>query len=470
MMRLNTLRMRSALWTAGLLFFALAVFSAFVYFSMSRALHSALDDSLQEIASQVESTIDVHGHRIQVGEDFTDLISEPEIMGQLNNGLTIQIQNTQGQNISSFGPYRAVAVEADVMALLQNGQTSLETVTDQTHPDHVRFYSIPVMDRETWAGVIRVAQNLSGVQRELDQLLLALGIGVPLLTVLAGFGGYYIAYQAVKPVDQIIRTARLISVEDLSARLHYAKTDDEVGRLETTLNEMLDRLDQSFRREHQFIADASHELRTPITAMQTILSATLEKERSASDYQQAMLDLRKVTSRIQNMIQNLLFLADSPQRKPAALARLDLSVLLGDVVESMQPLADARQLSLRCTVAEGLVMMGDEDGLIRLFFNLIDNAIKYTQIGGATIEAGRSPDGLHLVVSITDTGNGIPAEHLPRIFDRFYRVDASRSAPGSGLGLAIVQEIVRKHHGEISVSSQVGVGTTFVILFPAAGE
>jgi signal transduction histidine kinase len=136
----------------------------------------------------------------------------------------------------------------------------------------------------------------------------------------------------------------------------------------------------------------------------------------------------------------------------------------------MQPLAETKGLRLRCTLVNGLVMLGDEDSLIRLFYNLIDNAIKYTPEGGATIQTSRGSEGRTLVITISDSGNGIPAEHLPRIFDRFYRVDPSRSAPGSGLGLAIAQEIVRKHHGEISVTSQMGKGTVFSLVFPAVSE
>jgi heavy metal sensor kinase len=469
-MKLNTLRMRFAVWTAGLLFFTLAIFSGFLYVNAYVDRYSALDNSLREIASQVESTVEVHANQIQVGEDFNDLITVPGMTGHLDSGLTIQIQNAQGGNIRTFGPYRTVPLDAKEISLLQGGQTSIETVTDPVNHIRVRFYSMPVIEKGVLVGVVRAAQSLTLVQQALSQLLWILCFGVPILTLIAGFGGYYIAYQAVKPIDQIIQTARSISVEDLSARLNFAKTDDEVGRLETTLNELLDRLDQSFQREHQFIADASHELRTPVTAMQMILSSTLERERSATEYQQAMTDLHKVTGRIQSMIQNLLFLADSPHHKLASISQLDLSVLLGDVVESMQPLAETKGLRLRCTLVNGLVMLGDEDSLIRLFYNLIDNAIKYTPEGGATIQASRGSEGRTLVITISDSGNGIPAEHLPRIFDRFYRVDPSRSAPGSGLGLAIAQEIVRKHHGEISVTSQMGKGTVFSLVFPAVSE
>jgi signal transduction histidine kinase len=250
----------------------------------------------------------------------------------------------------------------------------------------------------------------------------------------------------------------------LSARLSLPETDDEVGRLVATFDSMLARLDDAFRRERQFTADASHELRTPLSAMQTIIGSTLARRRAPAEYEQALIDLSQEAERMRTLTGGLLHLArDEAGRQLAKFEQVNLSTLLKDVVDSLRPVAEDKGLAIVDQVPDdGLTLMGDSDGLIRLFVNLLDNAIKYTERGCITISATPKKDHL-LAITLSDTGIGITPEHLPYIFDRFYRVDESRSEDGIGLGLAIARNVARAHGGEIGVASTFGKGTTFTI-------
>jgi signal transduction histidine kinase len=237
-----------------------------------------------------------------------------------------------------------------------------------------------------------------------------------------------------------------------------------VGRLAFTFDSMLARLENAFQRERQFTADASHELRTPLSAMQTIIGSTLARTRAPTEYEQALRDLDHEAQQMRTLTEGLLHLArNDDTRHSARLESVDLSILLKDVIDSLRPLAEEKGLKLIDELpAEGLTLMADSDGLIRLFVNLLDNAIKYTGQGFITISA-KPQAGNMLAVSISDTGMGIASEHLPHIFDRFYQVDQSRSTDGIGLGLAIALDAARAHGGNITVESQVNKGTTMTV-------
>jgi signal transduction histidine kinase len=234
---------------------------------------------------------------------------------------------------------------------------------------------------------------------------------------------------------------------------------------------MLARLEDGFRRERQFTADASHELRTPLSAMQTIVGSTLARQRTPAEYEQALIDLSQEVEQMRTLTGGLLHLArNDTARQPAEFECVDLSILLKDVVDSLRPLAEDKRLELVDNVPDdGLTFMGDSDGLIRLFVNLLDNAIKYTEQGSIAISA-QPKDDTSFVVTIRDTGVGIPPEHLPYVFDRFYRVDESRGRDGIGLGLAIALDVAHAHGGEIAVESEVGEGTTFVVQLSTSRE
>ncbi|MFT3968927.1 MAG: HAMP domain-containing sensor histidine kinase [Micropruina sp.] len=235
---------------------------------------------------------------------------------------------------------------------------------------------------------------------------------------------------------------------------------DEVGRLAATFDDMLGRLGDAFQRERRFSHDAAHELRTPLAAMQSILSVIAEQRRTPAEYEVALADLSEETEKLRLLTEDLLRLARAEASEPLWEA-LDLGELVPDVVDSLRPLADPDRVSLTCLTEGDLAVVGDTDALIRLLVNLLDNAIKYTPAGSIMVAVQGLPD--EVTIRIADTGDGIAAEHLPHVFDRFYRADESRTTLGTGLGLAICREIARSHGGNIEVESEPGAGSVFTV-------
>ena len=453
MTRYSTLRARTALWTAGLLWVVLSAFAAFIYASLAGGLTNSLDESLQLVASQVVAGLDIDRGHLIYSDTFA---AEPENVDFRARDFSVVVSAPDGQVLYAFGP-------AEALPPARLGVAEAQVFTTLDADGALRMITVPVDAGGRRLALVQVAQSLAGVQDVLSRLLFTLAISVPLLVVIAGGGGYVLARRALAPIDQITRTARRISAEDLSARLHLPPTDDEVGRLAQTFDAMLARLDESFRRERQFTSDASHELRTPLTAMQTILGAMRAQRRTVDEYEQALSDLAEETDRLRTLTESLLHLARSETSTSAAFETVDLTTLLRDVAEALRPLADAKGLTLRCDIPDALSLDGDPDALVRLFVNVCDNAIKYTERGGVTLTACRD-DGDHVVVvTIVDTGIGISAEHLPRVFDRFFRADPARGTSGAGLGLAIAREVARSHQGRIDIRSAPGGGTIVTV-------
>jgi heavy metal sensor kinase len=457
--RFRTLRIRFAIWTASLMLIVLVLFGVFVYFSMARGLLTSADDSLRLSTSQAIAAVKIEDGQIS----FSDNLPESSPADLHEQGLTTRILTLDGKVIQSAGSYSNLPINLASLHQADSGIPSYITlVSSDVGP--VRIYTAPILDHQTVIGVIQGMQSLKVLSDTLNQLLVVMLISIPLLLILSAFSGYYLAARALFPIDQITRTAQRISADDLSARLNLQNSDDEVGRLAATLDHMLARLENAFYRERRFTADASHELRTPMTATQAILGVTLEKDRTPEEYRQALRDISEETDRLQGLVENLLFLARSDQQQHIRNEPVEFSQLLVNTAETLRPLANAKGLRFTTSIPEDLQLVGSTDSLIRLFINLLDNAIKYTSQGEVKLVAEKEKDTVQ--IKVCDTGCGISPLELPHIFDRFYRVDRSRSTQGSGLGLSIAQEIVLRHGGTISVNSQVDQGTEFSVSLP----
>jgi heavy metal sensor kinase len=330
----------------------------------------------------------------------------------------------------------------------------------------VRVLTTPLEEDGKTLAVFSIALSEEPMLVTLRQLRLTLLVLLPLAAAVAALLGYLLTRRMLRPLARMQATAAEISSHDLSRRLGAAAGDDEVSQLAATFDAMLDRLEASFVRERRFVADASHELRTPLAALQAIVSVTREWPRSAEEYEQALDDVDGETARLRTLVENLLELARGDVERLAEREPIDVSGLLGDVCASLEVLAADKGLRLSCELEDGLVVEGDGDALVRLFVNVLDNAIKYTDGGGVDV-AGVAADGA-VAVTVRDSGRGVPAEQLPHLFERFYRGDASRSAEGSGLGLAIARLIAEAHGGTIAISSGEGRGTTCEVRLPAA--
>jgi heavy metal sensor kinase len=279
---------------------------------------------------------------------------------------------------------------------------------------------------------------------------------------------YLLARKALAPVKQLHRLSEQITAESLNRRLPVANPEDELGRLSQTINAMIGRLERSFAEIRRFTADASHELRTPLTAIRTEAEVAIGKSLSIADYQHLLGSILEECERLTRLTDQLLMLSreDAGSARPVC-EPLDLTALLENVVDTMRPLADAKGLNLQ-SKANGVIRINGDDARLRqVFYNLLDNAIKYTAQGGQ-IDICLEKKDRAAIVTLHDTGIGIPPEHLPRVFDRFYRVDPARSREqgGTGLGLSIAKTIIMAHGGKIELTSVPDHGTTCAVTLP----
>ena len=462
-LRTRSLRTRFGLWVAVLVMVAVAALGAYVFIDVGRWLRGTLDDSLRVDASVAAATVTSANGALVLGKSTPDVNSELQVL--VAEGDTVTYLDATGAVLGGFGLSRKVASNAGTLAAARTRGSVFSNAEDGTSDRDCRVYTVPVTADGATVGYVQVIHDLQSVSQTLARLLAALLIGGAIITVGAGFAGYLLAGRALAPIDTITRTARRISAQDLSARLNLSGAEDEVGRLASTFDDMLERLDESFQRERRFTADASHELRTPLAAMEAILSVVRSERRTPAEYEQALDDLAEETARLRALVEDLLQLARGGQPANFEPWPVDISAMCGDVTDALRPLADAKGgLLLVCRAEPGLIVRGDDDSLVRLLLNLVENAIKFTETGRIDVSATAHDD--DVVVEVADTGVGIPPEELAEIFERFHRADRSRSTSGAGLGLSLARQIVKSHSGTITVRSREGQGSTFTVTLP----
>lgn len=308
-----------------------------------------------------------------------------------------------------------------------------------------------------------IAPDLAAV-RQAGMLLTLTGLGV---LVIGLAGGWWFSSRAIRPIAQMSATAESISARNLSTRINVVSTATELEQLAVVLNRTFDRLQAAFERQGEFTADASHELRTPLSVILSHAEMALARPRSVEDYQNAFQACRRASMRMKSLIDALLSLARFDSDKfELVRERVDLDRIARDATEMLKPLAEERNVRLTCQT-DPVVMSADPDRLFQLLTNLLSNAIRYNRPDGS-VELKVTRDDQFAVIRVSDTGVGISAEDLPRIFDRFFRVDKARSQVegGCGLGLAICQAIVDVHQGTIAATSEAGVGTTVEVRIP----
>ncbi len=318
---------------------------------------------------------------------------------------------------------------------------------------------------------IVVAEPVAKFEKALVEFTAVLWVLMPVLLALATAGGFWLSSRALRPVEELTEGARSISARDLSRRLAVPTARDELRSLAETLNEMLGRVEDSFQQMRRFTADASHELRTPITLIRTAAEFSLLRERSREQLADNMRKILREAKRTSALVDDLLWLAraDSGQHE-ISLRPVQLAPLLGDIADQAADLAAAKNLVVTSSAApRDVVIQAEELALRRLLLILIDNAIKYTPNGGR-ISLEAEVRGAEVLITVADTGPGIASEDLPHIFERFWRADQARSreSGGTGLGLSIGREIAASHNGTLTVTSVLGRGSRFALTLPLA--
>jgi two-component system, OmpR family, heavy metal sensor histidine kinase CusS len=458
-MRLKPLPIRTRLTAlySLVLMLSLCVFGGIAYFAMRASIRSTVTDELEERLDGVRDIIAEEGiHGTAALEDEFHEYSD----GQGKQG-RLRVVDASGRVL-----FASRGLESSIGA--PRGRRIFPTFIARIDGRKFRV----MRDTVDVAGArydVTVAADLRDFDRALDRFLIVLYSAVPVFLVLASLGGFWMSRRALEPVDEITKAARTIHAEDLAQRLTVPKTGDELERLASTLNEMLSRLEAAFQRITKFTADASHELRTPVSVMRTSAEITLRKPRSEAEYQEALSQILHESERLSQLIEHLLVLARSDAGSAVLpMTRMNLAEPLRSACRQADLLAREKQLSFRENLPEQPVWVrGDAPSLERLFLVLLDNAVKYTP-GGGKIEVHLSRENGFAVADIADTGIGVANEDLPHIFDRFYRADRARSRDfgGSGLGLAIGSWIVQAHGGEIHVHSEISKGSSFQVKLP----
>jgi two-component system, OmpR family, sensor kinase len=335
-----------------------------------------------------------------------------------------------------------------------------------------RMATVAVHRDEELIGYAQIAVDLRERDAHLRRLRAWLAGGGLFTLLAAGLAMTYIAQQWRMPLQVLGETARRVSLDTLSRQRLYAPEDTpELARVAEAFNELLDKLATAHGTQQRFIADASHELRTPLTILQGEIEVALRRERDSATYRATLESCLEEIQRLTRLTSNLLVLARADTAQTAgAHQRVDLGTLCREVCERMAPLAAAKPINLNVDAIDTVEVEGDPSGLEQIVSNLVQNAIRYSPPGEQVVVSA-SRQARDAVLTVTDTGPGIAADHLPRLFDRFYRIDASRAqaAGGAGLGLSIVKALVEAHHGRIELSSELGKGTRFTVWFPGAG-
>ena len=464
----DSVRTRLTLWYTGVLALVLILFSAGIYYLLAGKLNRRLD-------AEVQTT----------NEGIARLLAY-----ELAEGET-EAQSVQSALTEHYFPNQAAAIfdaqsrllaekplpnnhRAELPASFSPSTATIQILTIQQdangEDDGVRLgiqrLTIP---QESKSYVIVVSQPLDLLSEELEILGNILLAAIPIALALASLGGWFLAKKSLTPVVIMSESARRIGAENLDMRLPIANPRDELGRLAATFNELLERLQSSFTQQRQFMADASHELRTPLSVMRTAAEVTLEQpQRDESEYREALTMIDRQTDRLTRIVEDMFTLARADAGK-RELSKHDfyLDELLAETASAAAVLAKRKGVIVECTSGKETPYRGDEDLLRQMILNLLDNAIKFTSAGGRVHLQLSQNNSKHLI-TISDTGPGIPAEAQPYIFERFYRADHARSrsdqvnGSGAGLGLSIARWIAEAHDGSLTLQQSDHTGSVFV--------
>jgi len=456
----HSIKFRFTIWYLVVLAILLTLVSAGVYFYLSRSLYRSMDRALEIRSTQLRSI-----------QDILETIRQGEFREQL--GEIVILYFYSGDRLVEVSP-RGISIPVDDETKSQaiDGASSFTTI-QTTEGERLRLFAVPININilgpppGIQPAALVIARSTRQIDNAIARLVRTFIVAVPLALALAAAGGIFLARRALKPVDNIAQTAQEIGESDLSRRINV-NTKDELGRLAATLNAMIGRLERAFQRQKQFTDDASHELRAPLAVIEAESSLALQKDRRRSDYRQSLETVSQEAKQMSGLIDRMLLLARADAGKEQwSFTQVELSRVIGNLSADIEVLCQEKGLSFQLGHMEELMVRGDEARLRELFMNLLENAIRYTPSPG-TVSVSLRREGQMAVVTIADTGIGISVEHIPLIFDRFYRVDKSRSRAegGSGLGLAICRHITEAHRGKIDVESQVGVGSTFSVWLP----
>jgi heavy metal sensor kinase len=452
----TSIRVRLTGWYTVVLFLMLVVYATATFVAVRHEFLEQLDDQLHDDFEAAEGFLALAPDgRIAWSGDRRHDPDNDEDRGS-------DVWSANGEEIYRSG---ASASLPPVALAATTAQPRYESLVANDHRWRTLTGTSSVGGR---AVVLRVSRSEERLRGQLGEVLTVLVLGLPLVVVLAGVGGYVLARRALTPIDHLASEARRITAERLHERLSVPNERDEIGRLAAVINETFARLESSFEQLRRFTADASHELRTPLSVIRAIGEAGLGETRTAAEYKEAMGSMLEEVDRLTNLVDTLLRLSYGDAGTVRLVREaIDLGQLTRDVVSSLRILADERNQRLTVDVADGVSVTADRLVLREAITNVVDNAIKHGP-QTSTIDIRVRADGNQALLTVADEGPGIAVEHRERIFDRFFRLDEARSrdSGGTGLGLAIAKWAVEANGGHISVEAGANGGSVFRVVLP----
>lgn len=467
-MNTRSLKFQLIGWYAGLLLGLFGLLGVSTYWALRTSLVGSLRENQLRRARQIAQLLDEEIQRqneARVGEEvqarYAPDLNDRFVRITRKDGVTQYLSPTPKNQ--SFDPatlppakWPEVAESAREAPLL-GGRKLLLTEHTLELPGGNRY-------------LIETGAPMDEVQADLRNWLKFLLAMLPVVAAIALGGGYVLVKRALAPVDRIAGSAERISSHNLSERLPAPHTGDELERLSIALNHMIERLDAAFQHSRRFVADASHELRTPLTALRGELESCVQERELAPELRERLGSALEEVDRLANIVEGLFAISRLDAGEAAAeWVPFDLAQLVSATTDQMALLAEDKKIQVTCNGSKEVWVEGDRARLKQVVVNLLDNAIKYTPESGAISLTVRAQDGT-AVLEVADNGMGIPPEALPRIFERFFRVDKARSreAGGAGLGLSIVKSICTAHHGRVEATSAPGQGSRFRVELPLA--
>jgi heavy metal sensor kinase len=461
----SSIRFRLTAWYAGLLTLVYVLFAVLLMARLQSYLEENVLDTQARRARQIASTLLSRGAPLaeaNIIEQVKALYS-PELSDRF-----IRITRLDGSVLYRSGePSDHSFVPEDIAALASMNSRNLRRKQGLPDGRAVLIAAVPGGGVGQVRYTVEVGGSTASITALMHQLLWLVALGLPALVVVAVSGGYLLVKRTLAPVERIASKAELITHHNLAERLPVVHTGDELERLAISLNHMISRLDDAFQQSKRFVADASHELRTPLTVLRSELESLAQNPLAAYDPYERLGSLLQPVERLSKTVERLFALS----RLDAGEAQtewvdIDLGELVVTTADQMLLLAADKDIDVTCEAPERVFVKGDRSRLKQVVVNLLDNAIKYTPVEGAVRLRIGVTDG-RPVLTVEDSGIGMPIEAMPHVFERFYRVDATRSdaTGGAGLGLAIVKTICDAHGAVVRVASAMGRGSSFEVTF-----
>ncbi len=456
----RSIRFRLALWYTAAVAATFLLLSLAIYVYVDRTLSASLDQSIDIELRWILAQFAKHAGRATSLEMILEGIDERAAYSPAKEYIEIW-------DSSSHIVYRSPNLAADDTLAhhirLPAGSTSL-LATSETF----RAHKVRVGVRKTQQETVLLAMPTAAITAPLDHLLNILLLISPLVILIGALGGGILAKKSFVKINEVVETARRITADRLYDRIPEYPAPDEIGKVVSTFNDMISRLEVSFREIKQFSEDASHELRTPLSVLRTQLETALERRTPQSELKKIIARCLDETLRMSSIVESLLMITkDGSGQDNLVMDPVDMKRLVRETYDESVILASQKAISVTLVASEEVSVVGDEQRLRQMLLNLIDNAIKYSPEHGRIRISLRREDG-KARIDVADSGIGIPQEEIPRIFDRFYRVDRARSREkgGAGLGLSIAKWIAEAHGGSIVVRSRVSEGSEFSVFLP----